>query len=102
MSAAKGQLGTDKAELTLAGNTFSVGAGMMRGFYGDWAHDYVVIYDPPCRFDDRSAEEYKVNEVSAITFVWSSWKDEPVDVYPNLSKPPAGYFNPPSPYADEN
>lgn len=101
MSMAKAQLGKNKAELTLAGNTFSVSAGIIQGFYGDWALDYTIVYDPPCHFDEQLVAVYGTESVSVITFVWSSWKDELVDVYPNRATPPKGYFNPPNPYANK-
>ncbi|WP_427452830.1 hypothetical protein [Litorimonas sp. WD9-15] len=98
MIAAKSQLGKQEVELTLAGNTFSIYAGFIQGFNGDFAYDYTVEYEPACKIDDELTKKYQVTDISVITFVWSSWKNEHVDVYPNKSLPPDGYFNPPIEY----
>ena len=102
MEEVKAQLGKDQANITLAGNKVSVSRGKIIGFYGDWADTYAVIYDPACQFDEKLTAKYNAKSVSIITFTWSSWKDEHVDVYPNQDSPPDGYFNPPHPYAGNN
>ena len=77
--------------LFFKGNVIEGDFGRFIGFYGDWTLYYYVLFDQACKLDSKLETFYKTDSVNSMTFVFSSWKDEKIEVYPNTTSPPENY-----------